>query len=658
MNLKILAPMLLIALAACPAWAQGAKEATPSKAKLGERVPNLTFVGDKDQKLALHDLKDKKAIVIVFFSFECPVSNSYCQPLVEMNKEFEKSGVAFLGLTVNPDETPAQVAKLARDFNLTFPVYRDTNLTAARALEAEATPECFVLDSEFNVLYRGRIDDTWSARLKKHEKVTRHDLKQVLGEVLSGRPVAEPATKAIGCPIVRDENKAAKIGDVTYYRDVLPILQTNCQTCHRPGEVGPFSLMTYKQAVNWADDIKTYTRDRTMPPWKPAAGVAMHGERRLTDKEIATLAAWADGGTPAGDPKDAPPARKFVEGWQLGTPDLVLSPSDDIVLGPTGKDWFRCFVMPTNLPEDVYVSAVELRPGNPRIVHHLLLYVDTTGKGRKLEEAEKARKADAKVETKSDDPHPAAKANPDWDKGPGYTSGMGVGFVPSGGLGGWSPGITPHHLPAGTGFYLPKNSDVVMQVHYHRNGRLEKDKTQIGLYFSKKPVEKNYVSGMLAGGQGKGPYRHFFSLPPGDDNVKLDGDGYATRDFTLYSISPHMHMLGKTISLDLVTPEGDTKKLLAIDDWDYNWQEVYFLKEPIQVKAGSRFHVDASYDNSAKNPMNPFNPPRRITFGEQTFNEMCFVFLGGTASPAPGSTTRARTLPISREPAAAKKAVD
>src|SRR5262249_30148723 len=162
---------------------------------------------------------------------------------------------------------------------------------------------------------------------------------------------------------------------------VLPILQRNCQECHRPGEVGPFSLMTYRQAVNWATDIKEYTQSRRMPPWKISEGLAFHNERRLSDHGIAVLAAWADNGTPEGNPKDAPPPVKFAEGWRLGQPDLVLTLSDDFQVGPSGNDVFRCFVLPTNLTEDKFVEAMEVRPGNPRVVHHALLFVDTAGQG-------------------------------------------------------------------------------------------------------------------------------------------------------------------------------------------------------------------------------------------------------------------------------------
>src|SRR5262249_27502851 len=178
---------------------------------------------------------------------------------------------------------------------------------------------------------------------------------------------------------------------LTYHRDVLPILQSHCQTCHRPGSAAPFALQSYRQAGNWASDIKQYTQARKMPPWKPDAGVPLRDEMTLTDREIATLATGVDGGTPEGDPKDAPPPQKFADGWQLGPPDLILTPDAEFQLGPSGSDLFRSFVLPTNLPEDAYVTAVDVRPGNARVVHHAVLFFDTSGQARKMGAAEPAR---------------------------------------------------------------------------------------------------------------------------------------------------------------------------------------------------------------------------------------------------------------------------
>jgi peroxiredoxin len=617
---------VFIAAAALGLWlAEPAPADNPITTNLGKKIANIPFTDADGKTTHLYELKDKKAIVLVFLSFECPVSTSYSQPLAEIADDLAKREVAFFALTANQEETPAEVVKHAKEFKLPFPVLLDKNYVAMDALAAKYTPEVFVLDGDFVLRYRGRIDDSFYARLKKNQQVTEYDLRQALEEMLSGRPITTPATEAIGCPIVRDIKAAANVDNVTYHKDVLPVLQKNCQECHRPGEVGPFSLMTYRQAVNWATDIKEYTQSRVMPPWKISEGLPFHNERRLSNRELAVLAAWADNGTPEGNPQDAPPPAKFAEGWKLGTPDLILTVPEDFQVGPTGNDVFRCFVLPTNLTEDRYVESIEVRPGNSRIVHHSLIFVDSAGQGRKLE-----KQLRDKPPVK--DPHGGTEL----DKGPGYYSGMGVGFTPTGSLGGWAPGQLPRTLPDGTGIKLPKGSDVVMQVHYHRNGRLETDKTSIGLYFSKKKVERPFQGGVMAG--------LFLIIPAGNDHFVVKGTSYVNEEMVLYDIMPHMHMVGKSIKVTMTPPAGKPTLLFNINQWDYNWQETYFFKEPLTLQPGTRLDLEAIYDNSSKNPSNPFNPPRLVTLGEQTFNEMCFVFLGGTSERKGSALPLARTL--------------
>lgn len=604
----------LLALAGLVGTAAAEPTVAASTDKIGKKVA-FSLADAAGQPRSLAALADRKAVVVVFLSFDCPISNSYAPLLADLHSVYAGKGVGLVGIVSGDDLTPAAVERQARDYRLPFPVLKDDRFKVADLFQARTVPEAFVLDRHHVVRYRGRIDDTWSARLKKSRQLTRHDLKTALDEVLAGKEVTTAATVPIGCPLHR-ERVAKKDGKVTYHRDVAPILQTHCQSCHRPGEVGPFALMTYKQAVNWAHDIKEYTRERKMPPWKVAEGEAFHNQRRLTDRELTTLAAWVDEGAPEGDPAQAPPPATFIDGWQLGTPDLVLTVPEELTLGATGKDLFRCFVLPTGLTEDKFVVAVEVRPGNKRIVHHSLNFFDTSGKARELELKERQR----------------VKKPDESDRGPGYSVSMGLGFIPQpgtfGGIGGWAPGQRARFLPDGYGYPLPKGADLVVQLHYHRNGRVEKDRTRIGLYFANKPGVKPYKAGVIRG--------NFLVIPPRVEAHRVTGGIEMLEAGELHSIMPHMHMLGRAITVRMTPPGGAEKTLLKIADWDYNWQETYFLKQAIPFQKGTIFRVEAVYDNSAGNPNNPNDPPAWVRFGEQTDNEMCFVFLGVTNDDRPG----------------------
>jgi peroxiredoxin len=597
----------------------------PATDRLNKKIDNFTLTAADGKHAGLHDLKDRKAVVVVFLSFDCPVSNHYATTLAEMHASYSGKGVSFLGVVAG-DDTAADVAKKAAAFKLPFPVHADPTLAAAEALKATTTPEAFVLDHNFVLRYRGRIDNSFAARLKKNPRVTDHDLRDALDALLAGQPVMNPATRAVGCPITAKDVKPAADAGVSYHRDVVPILQQHCQSCHRPGEVGPFSLMTYKQAVNWASDVTQYTHDRKMPPWKPTAGAEFKNTRSLSDKQIATLAAWEKAGCPEGDPKDAPPPMKFPDGWQLGEPDLVLTPEEDMHVAAGGADLFRCFVLPTGLTEDKYIVAYEVKPGNAAVVHHALNFFDTTGNARKLLDREKAKAAK--------NPNPA-------DHGPGYSVAMGIGFIPLpadakpgippiGSFGGWAPGQLGTRFPEGTGYYLPKEADVILQVHYHRTGKPEADRPKIGLYFAKKPVEKRWQT--LAVGEAGNPLFPLLAtnIPAGKPDHVIKRAAWLTADANLHSVLPHMHLIGRSIKVTMTPPGGEPVVLVDIKDWDYNWQETYWFKEPIRAKAGTRLEVEGVYDNSTSNPNNPNNPPQVVLFGEQTSNEMLFGFIGAT----------------------------
>ncbi|QJX00566.1 redoxin domain-containing protein [Frigoriglobus tundricola] len=618
---------LIVAVLGFRAEVTGADPA-PSTDRLNKTIENVSFTDASGKPSALKDHAGKTATVVVFLSFDCPVSNSYCSTLAALHKRYAEKGVGFVAFVPTGDDA-AKVAKKAAEFDYPFPVLSDSKYVAAEAFKATVTPEAFVLDHNLVLRYRGRIDNAYSGRLKRNPQVTEHDLKAALDALVAGKDVPAAATRAIGCHIDPKERKVTSDA-VTYFRDVAPIIQKHCQSCHRPGDVGPFALMNYKQAVTWASDIVHYTQNKEMPPWKPVGGVEFANARALTLREIDTLAAWEKGGCPEGDPKDAPAPAKFTDGWRLGEPDLVVTVPEDFHVGATGKDTFRCFVIPTGLSEDKYVVGYEVKPGNASVVHHTLNYFDTTGKARKLEHAEQNRK----------------KNTDESDKGPGYSVAMGIGFIPNpadaprkdvpavGGLGGWAPGQLGTPLPEGSGILLPKDSDIILQVHYHRTGKPEKDRTKIGLYFAKKPVEKPWNTLLITG-----MMRWAFILPGQSDHV-IKGSGWLSADATLYSLMPHMHLLGKSVKISMTPPGGETQVLLDIAKWDYNWQESYWLAKPIVAKAGTRLDIEAVYDNSSKNPNNPRNPPKLVTYGEETTDEMLFGFVGAV----PVGKTRVRLL--------------
>ena len=608
--------------------------AGPPTDRLNERVAGLALPGSDGKPVALTAGKGGAAVV-VFLSFDCPVSNSYFDGLNELAKSYAGRGVKVYGVVPGEEPTAALAAKVA-EYKVGFPVLADPKFAATDALKAGTVPEAFVLDPGGVVRYRGRIDDGYSARLKRNPTVSSHDLKDALDAVLAGKSVTTQATTAIGCAIYRPHTTTAVTSTVTFHKDVLPILQASCQGCHRPGQAGPFTLTSYKHAVTWADDIKKYTQSKEMPPWKPVGGPGYVNERKLSDFEIATLAKWVDAGCPEGDAKDTPPPATFPDGWQLGPPDLVLTASEDFHVGPTGPDAFRCFVLPTGLDEDKFVVGYEVKPGNPRVVHHTLNFWDRSGKARELAEKEAKR----------------PKSDTDRDRGPGYPVAMGLGFIPlpmadrpnvppTGAVGGWAPGQLATKLPDDVAFFLPKGADMVIQTHYHRTGKPEDDRPKIGLYFAKTPVKKQWQS------VGVGDAR-FGAIPAGAASHKVKMTATLGGDATLYNVTPHMHLIGRSVKVSMTPPDGDPVTLVDIPDWDYNWQETYWFKTPIKAKSGTRIDVEAVYDNSSANPLNPNNPPKLVTFGEQTTNEMLFGFVGLTAD-------QGNRVPVKREPIDLKK---
>ncbi len=378
----------------------------------------------------------------------------------------------------------------------------------------------------------------------------------------------------------------------TYSADIASILNENCVGCHRPGQVAPFSLLTYEDAAKRASLLAEVTSSHYMPPWKPAPGFGdFKGTRRLTDKQIHSIAEWAKTGAPAGDLNSAPHPPVFTSGWSHGQPDLTLTMGKPVDIPAESQDMYRCFVLPYTSEQAKYVKVMEFRPGNPRIVHHALVYLDKSGQARKL----------------------AAESG-----GDSYPCFGGPGFTLAGSLGGWAPGAVPIPLGPGLARTIPPATDIVVQIHYHPDGKPESDQSKIGLWFGDQPT-RGLTSALLRSRK--------IDIPPGDSDYRVEASLVLPEAVEAIGITPHAHYLCKAMKIEATLPDGKIVPLIWIKDWDFNWQGQYEFAHPIALPQGTKIALDYTYDNSAANPRNPSNPPKRVTWGEQTTDEMALAFI-------------------------------
>ena len=566
----------------------------PGQVAAAPPLPVLDVRAVDGRFVSLSPTTSNGALAVVFYSTECPISNAFSPTLQALAAANADQPLTLVGVCVDADLSAEDVAKHAREFGLSFPVVQDRDGSITARFAARVTPEVFVYDAAKQLRYRGRIDDQFADRGKRNAHRQTNDLRDAVAAILAGHPVAASEVAAVGCPVPTRPEAAAAL---TYNRDVAPILRTNCVQCHRPGQVGPFALETYEQARKRATDIASVTAERQMPPWKPAGdfGPALKHSKALTADEIATLARWAEAGAVEGKAADLGPAPVFSADWALGTPDLIVQTPDDFVIPAQGEDIYRCFVIPTDLPADQYISAIEYHPGNRKIVHHVLGYVDITGGARFKDEKE---------------------------AGPGYMCFSGPGVPTHGDLGGWAPGTQPSFLPEGVGRSLPRKADIVVQVHYHPSGKPETDRTTVGLYFSRTPIRQtlHWNAALNIG----------MKLPAGKADTEIKANWQVPVDVTALGIAPHMHLLGKDMTMTATLPDGRNLDLIKINDWDFDWQNNYWFERPIDLPRGSTLRVVAHFDNSSANPRNPKSPPVDVGWGEGTTDEMCIGFLAMT----------------------------
>ncbi len=381
---------------------------------------------------------------------------------------------------------------------------------------------------------------------------------------------------------------------VTFYKDVLPVLEKNCQGCHRPGEPGPMSFMTYDSTRPWAKAIKTAVATKKMPPWfaDPHYG-KFANDRSLSEGDIKTLVSWVDGGAKAGNPKDAPAPVAFTEGWVIGQPDKVFEIPAAFNVPTSGTIDYQYVVMHTGLTEDKYIQFAEARPTDREHCHHIIAFIREPG-------------------------NPWMKDAP-----------IGVAFVPKrdgkkedgGGQGeflaGYAPGMVAPMLKEGQAKLIKAGSDIVFQLHYTADGKPGSDKSRVGVVYSKtKPTERVYS---LAAMNPK------FAIPPGDPNYRVDSKFVLQDEAELTMMLPHMHLRGKDFEFRITYPDGTKETILSVPNYSFSWQLSYFLAEPKKLPAGTTIECTAHFDNSANNPNNP-DPTKEVHFGEQSWDEMMFGF--------------------------------
>jgi hypothetical protein len=410
----------------------------------------------------------------------------------------------------------------------------------------------------------------------------------------------------------------ARQATVTFSEDVAPIIFTRCASCHRPGEATPFSLLGYEDVRQRGRFIASVTGTRYMPPWHADTEMGVfRDDRRLTDSEIRTIGEWVAGGMPEGDPALAPDPPEFTPGWQLGEPDLIVRMAERFQIPEDGPDLFRNFAIPLNLGEERWVRAVEFRPsGNAS--HHALFFLDSTGQALRMD---------------AEDPAPGFEGMDFLDTGDSPAAGRGRGGLLQrlrgraaniadgaiSAIGGWAVGGTPAPLPEGTSRRLRANSDLVLQMHFHPTGKPEIEQAVIGIYFADGPPERTLLGlqlpplfGAFAG----------IDIPPGTERFVISDSFVLPIDVEVVGGGAHAHYLSTDMRMTATLPDGTVRELLGIPNWDFNWQERYYFERPVVLRAGTRLEVEIAYDNTRDNPSNPFDPPRRVTFGRESTDEM------------------------------------
>ena len=555
-----------VLLAACLLTSGAA--AAEKEVKLGGTVANLSFKDIRYLTRSLDDFSDRKAFVLVFTSTTCPLVRRYLPALRRLEKEYRPRGVQFLAVNVGADDSISGMAAFALRHEIEFPSVKDFDAACARALGVKRTPEVAILDAGRRLRYRGRIDDQYRLGGSRPTPA-RHDLKEALEAVLSGREVAVKATPVDGCLITRTK-LPTPTKPVTFAEHVAPLLHEHCVECHRPGTAAPFALLTYRQAAARADTIAEVVREQRMPPWYAAPEHKEFVNRRgLSANEREVIRQWVRCGCLKGDeaklPKP-PPAPESGK-WLIGKPDLVLRAAEH-ELPAEGAIPYKYVILPHLFRHDTWIQGAQILPDNPRVLHHCNMAYFALGEKFKIDN-----------------------------------------FIT-----GTVPGGVPMTLRDGIACKIPKGAMLVLQVHYVTTGKPEKCRLSVGLKYASGTVQKRLRFMLLED--------HRFAIPPGAPAHPVTASRVLPHDAEGVGLFCHMHVRGKDMTFRAHHLGGKTETLLAIPNYNFDWQMAYrWAPGQKRLPKGTRIECLAHYDNSAFNPYNP-DPKATVRDGPQTYQEM------------------------------------
>jgi peroxiredoxin len=567
-------------------------DSTPPPAS-PEAVINFAML---DQHGRHHELYrvDARVVVLFFTGNGCPIARQSVSKLRALSRKFAGQNAVLWMINSNPQDDLKSIAAEARSFGMgSIPVLKDDTQGLARTLGVRRTAEAICIDTkDWTIFYRGAIDDQLVEGRKKPEPSQSY-LETALTEFFAGKTITQPRSKVAGC-LIHFESAASEPGaPISYAKQVAPILQNKCVSCHSPGNIGPFSFSSYQRAKGWSEMIREVILSKRMPPWHahPHHGV-FHNDRSLSTEEAQVLLQWIEQGAPRGEGDDplAVPLPE-AETWRLGKPDYVVALPKPQSVPATGVLNYRYVDVPSPIKEDVWLKGVVIRPDNKKVVHHVIVRVKYPGR----------------------ESRPAEE----------------VFFAA------WAPGNTMAFFPEDTGKFLPKGASFTFELHYNTTGKPETDRSEMGLYLMEKPPRLRLETREVA--------NHDLNIPPGEPDARSFAVYGFKRDALIYDLIPHMHLRGSWFQYEALYPNGAREILLHVPHYDFNWQTEYRLAEPKRVPAGTWILCTGGHDNSARNPSNP-DPARRVRFGLQSFDEMFIGFMNVAELPTEPATASSSEL--------------